>query len=52
MYSGSDSLGAGAGIGVLGLAATGAEVLWYVIAGVALIGVGAALMRFIPRKEK
>jgi hypothetical protein len=33
------------------LAFTGADTLWAVIAAVALIGVGAAAMRLLPKKD-
>ncbi|GGK34529.1 hypothetical protein GCM10010124_28950 [Pilimelia terevasa] len=43
------------GLGVVGgvatLADTGIAILWLLIGGVALIGLGAALLRFIPRRE-
>lgn len=49
MYT-SPAANAAAPVGVLAL--TGMDMAWYFIAAVALIGLGGALLRFIPRKEK
>lgn len=55
MYGGPGSTsGPAASAGVGGaavLASTGLDFLWWAIAAVALIGCGAALLRFVPRKE-
>ena len=46
------SAGVGAvAVGGAGLATTGANVMWLVLAAFALIGAGSALLRLIPRYE-
>jgi hypothetical protein len=49
MYT-STGLGAVA-VGGAGLAATGANLMWVVLAGFALVGAGSALLRLIPRRQ-
>lgn len=49
MYSRASVGGAGAAIG--GLAATGMNVIWLVLAAFALLGAGLALLRILPRRE-
>lgn len=41
----------GTSTAVSGLAFTGAETLWYVIAAIALIMAGVAALRFVPKKQ-
>jgi hypothetical protein len=49
MYAGSY---AAASTGTLaGLAATGLNVVWLVLAAFALLGAGLALLRVVPRRE-
>jgi hypothetical protein len=38
-------------VGGAGLAATGANVMWIVLAGFAFIGAGSALLRLMPRRQ-
>lgn len=52
MYSNpSTALAAGAGSGTLAYTGAG-DVFWLLLAGFALLAVGTALMRILPRKEK
>lgn len=37
--------------GGAGLAATGMNIVWIVLAGFALLGAGMALLRMLPRRE-
>ena len=39
------------GAGAAGLAATGVNVVWLVLAAFALLGAGIALLRLVPRRE-
>ncbi|HEY8301809.1 MAG TPA: hypothetical protein VIG48_07915 [Jatrophihabitans sp.] len=50
MYNSTGGLAAGAGT-VGGLAATGLNVMWLVLAAFALLGAGMAIMRLVPRRE-
>ncbi len=51
MYNnGTPAIGGAATGGVL--ASTGASVLWIVLASFAVIAVGAAILRVIPRKQQ
>ena len=52
MYDNPVSPGAGAALGLGTLAVTGVNILWLIIAGIALIGAGFAIDRFVPRKEE
>lgn len=48
MYSGGVG---GIAAGGAGLAATGANVLWLLLGGFALLGAGLALLRIVPRRQ-
>lgn len=50
MYSSTGIAGTTAAAGA-GLAFTGINVVWYLLAAFALLGVGMALMRIVPRRE-
>lgn len=50
MYSRSGALGSAAA-GASGLAATGMNIVWVVLASFALLSGGLALLRIIPRRE-
>jgi len=50
MYNGAAGVGA-VGAGTAGLAATGVNVVWLVLAAFALLGAGIALLRLVPRRE-
>jgi len=51
-YSASGGLAATGAAGSGALAYTGSNnIMWLVIAAVALIAVGGALLRFVPRKQ-
>ncbi|GGK03227.1 hypothetical protein GCM10010123_36440 [Pilimelia anulata] len=43
--------GVGAAGGLAALADTGISIIWLLIGAVALIGLGGALLRFVPRRE-
>ena len=49
MYSKSGALGSAVTTG--GLAATGMNIIWVVLASFALLSAGLALLRIIPRRE-
>lgn len=49
MYTTSGT--AGIALGGAGLAATGSNLLWILLAAFALIGAGSALLRLMPRHE-
>jgi hypothetical protein len=49
MYNNVGALGAGAAAGTLPF--TGFSTIWMVLAGFALLSVGTAIMRIIPRRE-
>jgi hypothetical protein len=51
MYNNA-SAPAAAGVGAGTLAMTGADAFWLALAAFALIAVGAALMRIVPRRVK
>ncbi len=50
MYNNVGGLAAGTGA-VGGLAATGLNVMWLLLAAFALLGAGMAIMRLVPRRE-
>jgi 4-hydroxybenzoate polyprenyltransferase len=49
MYNTAGTAGAAATVG--GLAATGLNVMWLLLAAFALLGAGMAIMRLVPRRE-
>jgi hypothetical protein len=51
MYQSSASIGGAVGTSGL-LAYTGANVLWAVLAGFAMLAAGSALMRIVPRRGR
>jgi hypothetical protein len=50
MYTSSGVAGVTATAGA-GLAATGLNIMWLLLAGFALLGAGLALLRIVPRRE-
>ena len=50
MYSGAGALGSTA-VAAGGLAATGMNIVWVVLAAFALTSAGMALLRIVPRRE-
>lgn len=50
MYNTAGGLATGAGT-LGGLAATGVNVVWLLLAAFALLGAGMAIMRLVPRRE-
>jgi 4-hydroxybenzoate polyprenyltransferase len=51
MYNSPAGAGAGAVGTIGGLAATGLNVMWLLLAAFALLGAGMAIMRLVPRRE-
>jgi len=49
MYNTAGAAGTAATVG--GLAATGLNVMWLLLAAFALLGAGMAIMRLVPRRE-
>jgi hypothetical protein len=50
MYSSTHTLAAGTGVGTT-LAFTGANSVWLALASFALISLGGAVLRLVPRRE-
>jgi 4-hydroxybenzoate polyprenyltransferase len=50
MYNNAGGLAVGVGT-MGGLAATGLNVMWLLLAAFALLGAGMAMMRLVPRRE-
>lgn len=51
MYNSFGVASASLGAGSVGLAATGMNLVWLVLAAFALLGAGQALLRLAPRRE-
>jgi 4-hydroxybenzoate polyprenyltransferase len=51
MYNSPAAVSAASAGALGGLAATGLNVIWLLLAAFALLGAGMALMRLVPRRE-